>query len=102
VSLHCPARLVLVRDPEGFDRRPVAKVYTGKDPDGAAEALAGRVRAPLGVVPELAGAEPDGALREIADQHRGETVVVLTDPGLFGLATDPAEIEHDGTAWWTP
>lgn len=100
MSLHCPARLVLIRDLERLNRQQVVKVYSSSAPDAPAETLAARLGAPLGVVPELGDADPGGALREIADQHRGETVLVLADPTALGLTTDPAEIEHDGTAWW--
>jgi hypothetical protein len=99
MTLHCPARLVLVRSPERFDRQQVAKVYARSAED--ASALAVRLGVPPGVVPELAD-DLSAALEEIADQHRGETVVVLADPAVLGLASDPAEIEHDGTAWWQP
>jgi hypothetical protein len=102
VNLHCPARLILAGDPERVGRQQAAKVYTRSAPDAPAEALAARLGAPLGVVPALGDADLSGALQEIADQHRGETAVVLADPAALGLATDPAEIEHDGTGWWQP
>lgn len=40
----------------------------------------------------------EAVLREIADQHRGETVVVIA-PGVdFGISL-PAVIEHEGDGW---
>lgn len=98
MNLHCPARLILVRSPERFDHQQVARIYARSVEDAAA--IAARLDAAVGVVPGLDDADLGGALAEIADQHRGETVVVLADPGRLGLTTDPAEIEHDGTGWW--
>lgn len=117
MNLQCPARLVLVAEPAALlaaagdpaDRR-IARIYAP-----AAEAVpasvAERLGTTVGVVPELrapAAGEPRdetvrriaAAVDELADQHRGETVLLLADPAFLGLTGSSAEVEHDGTGWW--
>ncbi|WP_237744899.1 class I SAM-dependent methyltransferase [Kribbella catacumbae] len=90
----CPARLILL-PPGSRDRltgERVAMVYASPAVEEAAARLAEELSAGLTVVPELA----EAAVQEIADQHRGETVVLVA-PEL-GIAL-PAVIEHEGDGW---
>jgi hypothetical protein len=103
----CPARLILLDGGSGADLagERIAQVYAS----AAAAEQAGRLAEDLGVrltvVPELTTDEPvrraDAALGEIADLHRGETVVVVA-PGLdlgIGHARGKVVIEHTGDGW---
>lgn len=119
MSLQCPARLVLVADatPAALlaaagapaDRR-IARIYAPAT-DAVPASVAERLAVSVGVVPELSG-PADGESREetvrriaaavdsLADQHRGETVLLLADPAFLGLTGSRAEVEHDGTGFW--
>jgi hypothetical protein len=101
VSLHCPATIVVIggmAEDEVLARlldRRVAAVYTGSAPDelGRAERLAAPLAAVTCGLPDLSGFglagpaghgwspgpddRPSGVVADIADRHRGETVVVL-------------------------
>ncbi|TWD75247.1 methyltransferase family protein [Kribbella amoyensis] len=97
----CPARLVLL--PAGStvwvdslaDER-IAQVYTGPPVlDGAAQ-LAERLGVRLVVLAEPVRRAFD--LRDIADLHRGETVVVLTS-GVESGPPVPSIVEHTGDGW---
>lgn len=112
----CPARLILLpagsRDDLAGER--IAQVYASPAAEEDAARLADHLGTRLTVVPELlpatapvlraeAGAgeairRADDALRGIADQHRGETVVVVA-PGLDLGIQLPAVIEHEGDGW---
>lgn len=116
----CPARLILL-PPGSRDRltgERVARVYASPAVEEAAARLAQEVGAGLTLLPELeptgpeqgstsqAGTEQGGTqtvraetvVREIADQHRGETVVVIAPRLDLGI-TLPAVIEHEGGGW---
>jgi hypothetical protein len=101
----CPARLILLAgEVPGVDLagERIAQVYASPVAGGPACDLADQLGVRLSVVPELS--EPvlrDAALLGIADQHRGETVVVLA-PGLdlgFAVTAGRVVIEHDGDGW---
>ncbi|GAA1595551.1 hypothetical protein GCM10009789_56930 [Kribbella sancticallisti] len=96
----CPARLVLL--PPGSRERlageRVAQVYATPGAEEPAAGLAEELGVRLTVVPELSHAEAESVVREIADQHRGETVVVVAPELDLGI-TLPAVIEHEGDGW---
>ena len=94
MNLMCPARLILL-PPGSRDRltgERIAQVYATPAAEEAAAQLAEELSAGLTVVQELS----DAAVQEIADQHRGETVVLVA-PEL-GIEL-PAVIEHEGDGW---
>jgi SAM-dependent methyltransferase len=96
----CPARLILL--PPGSRERlageRIARVYSSPAAEEPAAGLAAELGAGLTVMAELESAAADEVVRDIADQHRGETVVVVA-PGLdLGIAL-PAVIEHEGDGW---
>jgi broad specificity phosphatase PhoE len=129
MNLHCPARMLLVRDDAAGvltdEPMRVARVYCA--PEAAAQrtaaGLAVRTGAGVEVVAELAdlprddSAESpaprqdvvrrfDAAVGAIADLHRGETVVVVAGAGLLAAvlgreptAAETVQIDHDGTGW---
>ncbi len=97
VALHCPATLLVAPAPVGAkgvaalaeslaEERVLGVV--GAPGDEAARRVAEILDVPLEDEPGLAAAQhPDPAvLGEIADLHRGETVVVLTPPAEVGAA----------------
>lgn len=90
-TLQCPARLFLVPAGAGAAARVdrltgerVARVWAGPDPEvlRIARVLADRLGAEVVVRDGLAGdaAVVREVLGEIADQHRGEAVLVVTGP----------------------
>lgn len=94
----CPARLILL-PPGSRDRlagERVAAVYATPD----AEVPAGQLAEELGVRLTLlpASVEAEETVRGVADEHRGETVVVIA-PGLELGIDVPAVIEHEGDGW---
>jgi SAM-dependent methyltransferase len=97
MNLMCPARILLlpgdVQDAAVGER--VAQVYAGPFEAAAGSRLAERLGVRLTVVPELTQ-RPDEELQSIADQHRGETVVVLGLDLGFKL---PVTVEHTGDGW---
>ena len=125
-DLQCPARILLIHhDAEvmvgALSRARVLHVYSGADP--AAAAIAERLAVGLGVAgtrwAEGTGA-PAGSciarevLEDLADRHRGETVVVVSHGGAIlatlaalgwpGLAADLGPgagvvLERDGDGW---
>jgi hypothetical protein len=113
MNLMCPARLIVLPAGAGAELagRRVARIYASPAAAEAAELMGNLLGAGVSVVPELQEvaeeSEPDAvrrsevALEGIADQHRGETVVVIA-PGLalgIALGSGPVELEHDGTGW---
>lgn len=107
MNLMCPARLILLDGASGADLagERIAQVYACTAATEPAGRLADDLGVRLTVVPELAHEDSvrraDAALREIADQHRGETVVVVA-PGLdLGIGSPQAKvvIEHSGDGW---
>jgi hypothetical protein len=102
----CPARLILL--PPGSRERlageRIAGVYATPAAEAPATHLADELGAPLTLLP--APANPSQAdrrpaeaiVQEIADQHRGETVVVIAPDLDLGLLL-PAVIEHEGDGW---
>ncbi|WP_405060727.1 class I SAM-dependent methyltransferase [Kribbella sp. NBC_01505] len=97
MNLMCPARILLlpgdVQDAAVGER--IAQVYAATFDAAAGSRLADRLGVQLTVVPDLVR-RPDAELQSIADQHRGETVVVLgVDLGL----KLPAVVEHTGDGW---
>ena len=93
----CPARLVVL--PPGsrayLAGERIAHVYATL----AAEEPAAGLAAELGVGVTLLPAAPaETVVRDIADLHRGETVVLLA-PGLDLGIELPAVIEHEGDSW---
>lgn len=113
MNLMCPARLVLLPAGSTADLpgERVAMVYVGPAAAESGESLADRFGARVSVVPEIQEAPAESAqdavrrsnaaLRGIADLHRGETVVVVTQ-GLslgFGPGPGPVCLEHDGESW---
>lgn len=119
-DLQCAATLVLAAPSERAEAlalgerlamRRIAAVWTG---DGAsqrqtAELVAGVLGLPVTARPGLDALDPGdagddrGALQEIADQHRGETVLVLLPASpVAGLRLGPdeiAELRIDGDGW---
>ena len=94
MSLHCPARLVVMppgTTAELSDRR-IAAVYAGPGEATAAQAPATGLALPVTVVPALERGL-DAAVQEIGDLHPGETVLVVTG------CVAPMEIEYDGDTW---
>ncbi|MFK4088955.1 class I SAM-dependent methyltransferase [Kribbella sp. NPDC020789] len=97
MNLMCPARIVLlpgdVQDAAVGER--IAQVYAAAFDAAAGARLAEQLGVRLTVLPDLVR-RPDAELQAIADQHRGETVVVLgVDLGL----KLPAVVEHTGDGW---
>jgi hypothetical protein len=94
MSLHCPARLVVVPPGGTIDLsgRPFAAVYTGPGDRGAADEFGTTLGLRVNVVPALADGL-DAAVQEIGDQHSGETVLVVAG------ADGPMEVEYDGDTW---
>jgi hypothetical protein len=99
MSLHCPARLVVIRPGAAIDLtgRRIAAVYASSA-EADAEA-AGRFADRLGLRVEVVPALDDPvrrfdiAVQEIGDQHPGETVLLVT------RIAEPMEIEYDGNGW---
>jgi hypothetical protein len=94
MSLHCPARLVVV-PPGGtvdLSGRPFAAVYAGPDDRAAADAFGTTLGLRVTVVPALAEGL-DAAVQEIGDLHSGETVLVVAG------GDGPMEVEYDGDTW---
>ncbi|MGO1167229.1 MAG: hypothetical protein ACTMHL_11490 [Janibacter sp.] len=91
MALQCPATLLLAPTPR--DAKAVGDLLASLTGElvlavvrapgvTAAERIAQEIGAPLEDEPGLASAQPDPAvLGEIADLHRGETVLVLTTGG---------------------
>jgi SAM-dependent methyltransferase len=101
MNLMCPARLVLLPAGstawvDGLTGERIAAVYTGPPVFEGAEQLAERLGVRLTVLDQPV--RRDAELQEIADQHRGETVVVLAPELDVGL-TLPAIVEHTGDGW---
>jgi hypothetical protein len=94
MSLHCPARLVVVQPGGTVDLtgRPFAAVYAGPDDRAAADAFGTTLGLRVTVVPALAEGL-DAAVQEIGDLHSGETVLVVAG------ADGPMEVEYDGDTW---
>ena len=104
MNLMCPARLILVpsgsRDDLAGER--IAQVYASPTAEDSAARLADHLGVRLTVVPDLqAPVLADEVLREMADQHRGESVVVVA-PGLslgIELPAGRVVVEHTGDGW---
>lgn len=109
-DLQCAATLLLVPRSEtkglAVALSGARVVHVWSAPTEAARRAAGALAADLGVGisahAELHGPTGlDAALADIADQHRGETAVVVVDDGEAIL-----EIAIDGDGWtrrrWTP
>ncbi|WP_328326799.1 hypothetical protein OHA70_39055 [Kribbella sp. NBC_00382] len=111
MNLMCPARLILL--PPGSRERlageRIAAVYATAAATGPATQLADELSVRLTLLPAAqhpAPANPSQAdrrlveamVREIADQHRGETVVVIAPDLNLGIDL-PAVIEHEGDGW---
>lgn len=104
-DLQCPATLLLVPPhlvgalvPTLSGRR-VAQVWSSSAPD--AVSAAGPAAAALGVGATTSNdlRDPDrrhGTLTGIADQHRGETVLIVVDGG-----DEVVEVSIDGDGWVT-
>jgi len=100
MNLMCPARLIVL--PPGYRGRltgeRVARVYASPEAEDQAGLLAGDLGVQLMALPSGPG---DEVLRDIADQHRGETVAVVA-PTLdlpIVLPAGRVVIEHDGDGW---
>ncbi|MEU4395542.1 class I SAM-dependent methyltransferase [Kribbella sp. NPDC023855] len=94
----CPARLILL-PPGSRDRlagERVAAVYATPEAEQPAAQLAEDLGVRLTLLPEPIEAEE--VVRGVADEHRGETVVVIA-PGLELGIEVPAVIEHEGDGW---
>jgi hypothetical protein len=78
--------------------RRVAVVYAGggAGPERSARTLSEALGVPLRTEPELDGGNASALLEEIADQHRGETVLVVTAGPLLG---DVVEMRVDADGW---
>src|SRR5690349_18857059 len=103
-DLQCAATLLLLpydeagRHASGLAGARIARVWTapGDQERLAAAALAVELGVAVATSEDLDGPEPsDAALGAIADEHRGETVVVVVERGA--AATEVA-IDGDGTA----
>jgi hypothetical protein len=94
VNLICPARLILLAPGSRafLTGERIAGVYATPAAEEPAAALAREVDSRLSLLPELT----ERQLQEIADQHRGETVVLVGPDLGFEL---PVVIEHEGDAW---
>jgi hypothetical protein len=111
----CPARLILLADEsrEDLAGERIAQIYASPTTTEPARRLADHLGVRLTVLPELIdesvrhadAAESvrraDAALREIADQHRGETVVVIAPRLNLGFHRPQGKvvIEHTGDGW---
>lgn len=102
----CPARLILLPpgSREHLAGERIAGVYAAPAAAGPATQLAEELGARLTLLPAppdptQANRRPvEAIVREIADQHRGETVVLIAPE--FDLGIDlPAVIEHEGDGW---
>lgn len=108
-DLQCPARFLVVAGPpdarsaaDGLRHERVAAVYDAPPRADAAVALAGALGLPLQelarrlTVAEVAAESPEAldVLRDLADLHRGETVVVVGE-GPAGRRVD-VSVDGDG------
>ncbi|WP_132300800.1 bifunctional 2-polyprenyl-6-hydroxyphenol methylase/3-demethylubiquinol 3-O-methyltransferase UbiG [Kribbella sp. VKM Ac-2568] len=100
MNLMCPARLIVL--PPAYrgslTGERIARVYAGPGAEEPAGLLAENLGVQLVGLPSGPG---DEVLREIADQHRGETVAVIA-PTLdlpIALPAGRVVIEHDGDGW---
>ncbi|WBQ07444.1 hypothetical protein [Kribbella sp. CA-293567] len=112
MNLICPARLILlVPGSRAFlAGERIAEVYATPDAEEPAAGLAAELGVRLTLLqppptalaplPTAAPAAPaESVVRDIADLHRGETVVLVA-PGLdLGLEL-PVMIEHEGDNWY--
>lgn len=95
----CPARLVLLSpgSRERLTGERIAQVYASPAAEESAARLAEELGVRLTVVPVLRE-DAEVVVRDIADQHRGETVVLVAPDLDLGI-TVPAVIEHEGDGW---
>jgi hypothetical protein len=80
----------------------IAAVYATPAAAAPATHLAEELSAPLTLLPDPTPANRrpvEAIVREIADQHRGETVVVIAPDLDLGIDV-PAVIEHEGDGWY--
>lgn len=107
-DLQCPARFLILSEPnpslaDVLRHERVAAVYDGPPGSGAA-ALGDALALPVQVMTrrltlaDVLAEDPDavGDLRDLADLHRGETVVVVAE-GVPGQRVD-VSIDGDGVA----
>lgn len=107
-DLQCPARFLVLSDPdaslaETLRQERVAAVYDGP-PGSGATALGDALGLPVQVMSrrlvqaDVLARHPDalGELCDLADLHRGETVVVLAE-GTHGQRVEVA-VDGDGVA----
>ncbi|MDX6284371.1 MAG: hypothetical protein QOH03_5442 [Kribbellaceae bacterium] len=111
MNLMCPARLILL-PPDSHERlagERIAAVYASPAAAGPGTRLANELGVRLTTLPVPLPPAPtdspqadwrpvEAIVREIADQHRGETVVVIAPDLDLGLVL-PAVIEHEGDGW---
>lgn len=107
-DLQCAARFLLLpsSDVEEHRRRVaslrferVARVYAAQPDLAAARRLAAGLGVPAGLIAGLIAGEPvpvDDALRDLADRHRGETVVVVTAAVSSAWVV---LVDGDGATW---
>ena len=109
-DLQCPVRLFLLSGPSAADaerlrHERVAMVYDGPPrASGGSTALAEALGVPLGVLStpvalddvRSGGGDAMAVLREVADVHRGEAVVVVV-AGADGEIVE-LSLDADGTA----
>lgn len=109
----CPARLVIlpVGSSDDLAGERIAQVYASPAVADDAAALGERLGARLTVVPGLEAAageseadalrRSEAVLQEIADQHRGESVVVVAAGLSLGFALPSAHVvlSHSGDGW---
>ncbi|GAA3564473.1 hypothetical protein GCM10022235_36200 [Kribbella ginsengisoli] len=101
MNLMCPARLILLApgSRERLAGERVAAVYATPAAEQPAAVLAEELGVPHALLPAQADGRPvEAVVGEIADQHRGETVVVIAPELDLGLEL-PAVIEHEGDGW---
>ena len=111
MNLMCPARLVLLApgSRERLAGERIAAIYATPAAAGPASQLANELGVRLTALPVAQPPAPtdstqadrrpvEAIVREIADQHRGETVVLIAPELDLGI-DPPAVIEHEGDGW---
>lgn len=101
MALHCPAILLVAPSPDPTGVTALVDSLAGErvlavvraPGDSAGEQLAEVLDVPLEDEPGLAKGAPRAVLGEIADLHRGETVVVLTQGEAGPTPFDRLELD---------
>jgi hypothetical protein len=121
-DLQCPATFWLVSGPDGLDRvrsvlgaARVAGIYADPAAEALASTAAEELGAPVHTTDELAPLRPTedadaararwrGAVEDVADLYRGETVLLVGDAEsigrvVSGTPADVLRVEVDADGW---